>query len=109
MNTHTPHIVRITADIGSITVMNREQVARGQYAACINYLRSNAEQIGVAPFDGGLFLVSHEGLLRFLASQPTYDPVIQIEVFSLQGEEAQIVPRRDGEDSCAMVRYRIAK
>jgi hypothetical protein len=62
-----------------------------------------------APFDGGLFLLSREGLLGFLASQPTYDPVIQIEVFSLRDTEAQLVPQRGDEDPCKMERCRIAK
>lgn len=89
---HTTHIVRIQADIGSITDHTPQQVASSDYSGCLHFLETHGEKLGGAPHGGGTFLVSHEVLLQFFLGCRTLHPTFQVEVFSLQESERQLVP-----------------
>jgi hypothetical protein len=103
------HIIRISADVNNITDETREKYVRPRYKECLRVLDSLGTRIGDVPLGGGLFLVSHESILQFLACSPTDPAEIQIKIFSLHGTEDQLVPQGAFQDLGSMERYRIPK
>ncbi len=107
---HTSHIVRIQADLGSITDVPSGRVASSDYSDCLHFLETHGEKLGGAPHGGGTFLVAHEVLLQFFLGCRTLHPTFQVEVFSLQESEKQLVPpTSEGPPPHAAVRYRVPR
>ena len=107
---HSLHIVRLHADIGSITDANAERVAHADYQNALGFLGSRGEKLGDAPLGGGVYLVSHEVLLQFFLGCRTNHPTFQLEVFSLQESEKQLVPPTSGEPELrGVARFRVPR
>ena len=89
---HTLHIVRIQADLTGIKDLNEHQVTSSGYQGCLHFLKTHGEKLGDAPHGGGVFLIRHAVLLQFFLACHASHPTIQVEVFSLQESDWQLVP-----------------
>ena len=107
---HTLHVVRLHADLGSITDGNVQRVVQADYQNALGFLDSRGEKLGDVPLGGGIFLVSHEVLLQFFLGCRTNHPTFQLEVFSLQESEKQLVPPTSGEPELrGAARFRVPR
>lgn len=103
------HIVNLSLVYQGDPPMPEQDHAGRAFRGVFQDLQQKAHLLSGGQHGPASFLVSHDALLRWLASSTTHYKEIQIQIFSLQGPEGQLVSQDGSQDWSKPETYQIAR